>query len=242
MTVIFLASGCAGLYARVEQPLRIQNPDDLAAEDLELEIGSTTLSEAVGRMRALGLTGVRRTQFQKGDSTELSAIAADYQTRVHIFEDERYSHSVQLATTTTLPYEYGLRFVVDGERTILLVLYDDPLRWTARRSQAQGPWLTTVARESGRFQQRSRMRIGGLAGARSGAAQPLFVGYDLEEGLLLYARDREGRPWRDAYMLRSDAGRIAVAPVPFLDAVRCSCIQDYLDGEGPTTTGATALD
>jgi len=84
-------------------------------------------------------------------------------------------------------------------------------------------------------------RVLKIARAHGGLTRPLFVGYDLEDGVLMVARDGQGAIWRDAYFVRlheppyAGAGRarLRLERVALEDAWRCDCVARYVGGASP---------
>ena len=123
-----LQCACTALFA-VREPLRIENWQDLDERQLTFAQG-TTLQEAEQIMRRVGLTGIRTDTYVGDGSRMLSAISADFQSRIHLFEDNRYQRSVLVRSGGVLPFGYALRVAKSRDQLLLVALYRDPVGLT----------------------------------------------------------------------------------------------------------------
>ncbi len=235
MVACSLSGGCRYLLPVVAEPIRIENADDMAPERLGFAKGKTTFDEAHAAMKSRRLTGITKTIYtdtrSKGPSLVLHALSADYQTRVHIFEDGLFADTVRLPSGGVLPYGGALSISSAGGKVFLLALYRDPLEMTDHKAMAQAPRIDIFERTDGRFVFRSRFSLGTIASENGGITRPIFVGHDLDEGIMLLARDSDGVIWDGGYFLRLEGGLLKTAHVPLEDASRCSCVQKYMYGE-----------
>lgn len=241
------ATGCASLTSSVREPMRIGNTADLSPEALGLRHGATRLDEARDRLRAAGLTGIVSDEFVAPapspiDSGQvLAVLAADYQSRIHVFRDGRYDTSLRLPVDGALPYGFVLRLGADEKSTMLLVLHRDPLgrptqppellsyRWLsgeAPEEEVDDPYASQSA-VGPRFELAQRTSLADIARSHRGMTHPILVGTTFTEGALLFARDEQGRIWDKGYLVRSKAGTVELDAMPWAKAMRCSCVQNY---------------
>lgn len=224
------AAGCAAFASR-QEPLRLGNWSDLTAQQLGLAAGASSVSQAESSARALGLTGLRTDTFV-GDGLLLGALSADFQTRVHLFEGDRYVQSVALRSGGTPPYGTVARLARSDEGVLLLALYLSPSDLVAGLPAGLGPRLDVFLRRAGAFDFVRTVRLDHLVAQNGGLTSPFFVGHDLSEGILFLARDRGGAVWKSAYLLSMAKGAARFEPLPLEEAARCSCVVDYLYGGG----------
>ena len=238
--------GCASTAssttaAVVPDPLRIENADDVSPESLGLVRGTTTLAHARDSMRSRGITGIVDDTFASAGSPWVSVLAADYQSHLHLFDHDRYAGSLAVARSGDVPYAYAVRIAAHRGTLYVLALYNDPRSWTSHADDASGPRITVFVRRGGRFERSGRKSLTKIARAHGGPTRPLFVGYDLEDGVLMVARDGQGAIWRDAYFVRlheppyAGAGRarLRLERVALEDAWRCDCVARYVGGASP---------
>lgn len=221
--------GCGSFFAEAE-PLRIQNWNDLDERQLGLS-RTTSIAEAVRSAKVSGLTGVRTdTYLSEPEGLVLGALGADYQTRVQVFENDRYVQSVTLAAGGVLPYGVVPRLARSRGQTLLIVLYRDPMELTSPLAPAHGPRLEVFRRHDGGFTPVKTFPLDGLRSATGGIASPIFVGHDLDEGVIFLARDNEGAVWKNAYLMSLSGGECVLKELPLDEAARCSCVRDYIYG------------
>ncbi|MBI5547992.1 MAG: hypothetical protein HY901_29265 [Deltaproteobacteria bacterium] len=225
--IVALQCGCGTLLA-VQEPLRIGNWADLDERQLSLVRGRTTLQQAEQAMHRLGLTGVRSDTYVGDGSRMVSALSADFQTRVHLFENDRYQRSLAVGSGGELPFGYALRVARSGDGLILVALYRDPRLVTDASASANGPRLGLFVEGEGGFELAKTLPLDALASAHQGLTSPLFVGHDFGEGVIFLARDREGRLWEHAYLMTLKRGELALQPLSLDEAARCSCVERYV--------------
>jgi len=228
LAIALAPTACGSVAPVVDEPLRVGNVADPGPEVLGLRPGVTRLDEARGALETRGHTGVVADEHAPRDGTLLGVLAADYQTRVHVFWGGVYDRSVVLPTAGLPPYGIALRIARDGPATRLLVLYRDPLD-----RSAFPPTLLSFDWQEDHFVLATRTSLGELAARHEGMTRPLLLGDDLGDGILLVARDAGGALWDTSYLVRIAGGRAAFEPRPMSDALRCSCVQRYARGEAP---------
>lgn len=217
----------------VAEPLRVGNVDDLPAASLGFVRGRTTLDEARAALVAHKLTGVVDDRFARDGGATVEVLGADYQRELHVFRGGVYDHSMSLPTHGMPAYGLALRLARSGSSDLLLVLYRDPL---GRREDP--PVMLAFRWQADHFAFAASLSFESIVAARGGMTHPLFVGTDLDEGVMLVARDRRGALWETAYLVRSVAPREPTAaprfdlrPKPMSEALMCSCIHDWAFGK-----------
>lgn len=232
-------TGCSKLTPPVREPMRIGTMDDVSPEALGLRPGVTTLDEARARMRDRELTGIAEDAFVSPAGPALAVIGADYQRRVHVFVDGLYRQSLDLPTHGGLPYGLVLRLGADATSTMLLAVQRDPLgrasapptlvawRWAHEEvaADAEDPYAEAATRDG--FVPSAQMSLARITQRHGGMLRPILVGAELDEGVLLLARDRNGTVWDKGYLVRTKNGEMALAAMPWAKAMRCSCVQKY---------------
>jgi hypothetical protein len=228
LTLPVALAACGSVAPVVDEPLRVGNVTDPAPDALGLRPGVTPLDEARAALEARGHTGVVADEYAPPGGTLLGVLAADYQSRVHVFRGGVYDRSVVLPTGGLPPYGMALRIARDGPATRLLVLYRDPLE-----RPAFPPTLLSFDWQEDHFAMSTRTSLAEVASRHRGMTRPLLLGDDLGDGVLLVARDAGGALWDTSYMVRFDGARAALEPQPMSEALRCSCVQRYARGEAP---------
>ena len=227
LALALAASACASVAPVVDEPLRVGNLDDAAPEALGLTAGVTGFDEARETLAARGHTGVVGDVYAPEGGALLGVLAADYQSRVHVFRGGVYDRSIVLPTSGLPPYGMALRIARDGAATRMLVLYRDPLD-----RSAFPPTLLSFDWVDDHFERfAARTSLEAVVSKQEGMTRPLLVGDDLADGVLLVARDAGGALWDTSYLVRIAGGRAALEPRPMTDALRCSCVRRYALGE-----------
>ncbi len=203
------------------EPLRIGTMDDLAPEALGLQAGVTTADEARAILLRRGLTGVTESRFGSGSGATVEVLGADYQSRVHVFQNGRYAQSLALSTGGVLPYGLALAATRHEGADVVMALYRDPLA-----ERPRPPELLSYRVVEGRFQLVARMTFDGLFKKHGG----MLVGSDLNAGVMLVARDADGDLWDTSYLVHFDGERLALRPKSMVEAMRCSCVREYAFG------------
>ncbi|NUP05490.1 MAG: hypothetical protein HOW73_05455 [Polyangiaceae bacterium] len=227
---VFALAGCS-LAPTVSEPLRVGNVTDLSPETGGFQRGVTTLEQARAAFQMQGLTGVAEHEYAGGTGPTLAVLAADYQSRVHVFRGGYYDQSITLPTRGIPPYGMAVRLGWDGTSHVLLVLYRDPL---ARAEEP--PTLLSFQPSGGQFVLTGRATFETLVSKHGGMTRPMLLGDDFSDGVLLVARDRDGELWDTSYLVqltRPDprgVRTIALAPKSMTEAMRCSCVRNYAMG------------
>ena len=219
------ALSIGGCYPTVREPLRVGTLTDAPPLALGFRVGVTTLGQARGTLERERFTGVVSDGYARESGARLEVLAADYQSRVHLFRGGTYERSLPLATHGLPPYGMALRLARDGERDVLLVLYRDPL---ARKEEP--PTLLSFAVEPDTLRPLGRAALASLVDRNGGMTSPMLIGNDMKEGVMLVARDREGALWSTSYLLRFRGDALELEPKPMTEALRCSCVRAYADG------------
>lgn len=228
LSALVMLPGC--VYAPVvSEPLRVENLDDLPPESLGFRAGTTTIEEARAAFEARRLTGVALARYAREDGPTLEVLAADYQTRLHLFENGRYRASIDLPTAGLPPYGLAVGLGRAGDADVLLALYRDPL---ARAEEP--PQMLSFAISNAGVALVDRRSLRGLVSKHGGMTLPALIGNDLDTGVMLVARDAEGALWDTSYLFTFDRGRVGVRPQPMTEAMRCSCVRDYAFATGAT--------
>jgi len=230
LAIAALLGSCAAPRVGPE-PLRIENWDDLSQEQLGFVKGQTGFAEAVEALRRRGLTGIAQDTFVGADSRVISVLTADYQSRVHAFENGRYRGSTSVHSEGLLPYGFALHTAASTDGLVVLALYRDPVEATSGAVRAREPRLSLLIERPDGFALLRTIPLGALVAEHGGLQRPLFVGRDLDEGLMFLGRDREGAVWSTAYLLSIRHGQLGLATLPIEAAARCACVRDYLQGE-----------
>jgi hypothetical protein len=219
--------GC--MYAPVvSEPLRVENVDDLPPESLGFRTGTTTMEEARSLLEGRRITGIAVARYAHENGPTLEVLGADYQTRLHLFENGKYRSSIQLPTAGLPPYGLAVGLGRAGDADVLLALYRDPL---ARAEEP--PRLLSFSISPAGVALIDRRSLGGLVTKHGGMSRPALIGNDLSTGVMLVARDAEGALWSTSYLFTFDLGRLAVKPQPMIEALRCSCVRDYAFASAP---------
>jgi hypothetical protein len=220
------AAGCRGLYSREPESVVFNqnNRANLSAQELGFVRGQTTLLDAEYGMEQRELTHIAKDTNVTGDK-RIDALTADYQHSVHIFVDGKYERSLELEIARgEFPHRYALRVAnIPGDGFLVMVLIRDAIEIEPTR-------LFMVPYSGGEFEEPLRADLTELENRHNGLERPLFVGYDLGFGITFIARDRDGIPWENGYIIKWEDGRITKRPVPFLELMQCSCVSDWAEG------------
>jgi hypothetical protein len=218
-----VASQCAcAALLWVPEPIRIGNWADMDECQLSLASGRTTLREAEQAMRRAGLTGIRSDTYVEGRRM-VSALAADYQTKIYIFEDNRYQRSLPVRSGSALPFGYALRVARSRDDLLILALYRDP-----SSDPGKGPRIAVFTDEERGFEFVQSIPMDELARTHGGMTSPFFVGHDLDEGLMFLARSKDGGLWENAYLVTLHGRELGLKPLPMEEAAQCSCVEKYV--------------
>ncbi|MEW6035888.1 MAG: hypothetical protein AB1529_04705 [Candidatus Micrarchaeota archaeon] len=221
-------SACGrGYYAREPESViyNENNRTELSAEQLGFARGATMPEEAAQMMRSRGLTHVVENTNVSGASGSVGALIADYQAVLHIFRNRRYEQSIRLDMTPgELPYGYALRVADtgDGRKVIMALIRDAAGTGNAR--------MALVPYAEGRAGEPVYVDMGAMVRRHEGMQFPLFVGYDLVQGVTFIARDRNGIPWENGYLLTWDGTGLRSSPVPFDTLMGCDCVRGWAEG------------
>jgi hypothetical protein len=230
-----LQCACATLFG-VPEPIRIGNWADLDERQLALVPGRTTLREAQQAMRQAGLTGIRSDTYADDGPRVVSALSADYQSRILVFENNRYQRSLSVRSGDVLPFAYALRVARSGDYLLILAVYRDPLSGTDAPS-ARGPRLALFVDEERGFEFVRSVPLDEIARANGGMTSPFFVGHDLGEGVMFLARKSDGGLWNSAYVMSIRGRELDLKPLPMEEAARCSCVEKYVYATGADDSG-----
>lgn len=219
-------AGCRDFYARAPESILINqhNRNSLSAQELGFVRGRTTYVDAEYEMEERGLTNIAKDANITG-STRIDVLTADYQHSVHIFVDGKYETSVELGIAQgEYPHRYALRVAnipEDGFMIMALV----------RDAMGAGPTrLRMICFDNGAVGESTTIDLTETERENNGLARPLFVGYDLGFGITFIARDKNGVPWENGYIIRWEGGRLIKDPVPFLQLMQCDCVSDWASG------------
>jgi hypothetical protein len=215
------------------EPLRVDNMDAMTIRQLGFVKGRTTFAQAERMMKSHGLTGISKDVYVDDRNKLFQVVSADYQDKVHVFEDNRYKESVDIGCKGMLPYGFALRLAKTKGKVVLMALFRDALDLTDRLSVAGPPRIELFEREDGSFKSINTISLGRLSQRHGGLTSPLFVGHDLGLGVIFVARGRDGRVWERAYMISMKQGEIRVLGMPLEEAARCSCVRNYIYGGAP---------
>jgi len=139
--------------------------------------------------------------------------------------DGKYERSLELEIAQgEFPHRYALRVAnIPGDGFLVMVLIRDAIEVEPTR-------LFMVPYSNGEFGEPLRADLTELENRHNGLERPLFVGYDLGFGITFIARDRDGIPWENGYIIGWEGGRITKRPVSFYELMQCSCVSDWAAG------------
>jgi hypothetical protein len=212
-------------YARTpERAVELGNSyDSLSAAQLGFTSGETSLEDAVSRMQRQGLTHIAQNINVSADGGTLSVLTADFQHSIHIFRNRRYEQSVRLAITLgELPQRYELRVADYSGGKVIMALVRDAV-------EVEPPRLALIPYSNGVAGTVSYVNLREMERNNGGMQNPIFVGYDLNMGITFMARDRNGVPWENGYIISWDGSRLSEQPVPFMQLMKCDCIRDWAE-------------
>jgi len=93
--------------------------------------------------------------------------------------------------------------------------------------------MQVFARKDGAFVRTDTVSLGELSTRHGGLTSPMFLGNDLDAGIVLVARDREGAIWTSAYLVKRDDRQVRFEPIAIEEMAKCSCLSKYLNGANP---------
>jgi hypothetical protein len=238
VAALSISPGCASLFPIVEDPIRIENMDSMGAAKLGFVKGKTAFEAAEKLMRDKKLTGISKTTLIWEKSPLIGAISADYQLEIHLFENNVYKESISLMSGSILPYCLSLKLVSSESKIHLLAMYRDPMDLVEdpelqRRSPASNPRIMVFTRKDGSFLPSDLADIGGLVKRMGGLTSPIFVGSDMDMGIMFLARDKSGAVWKNAFLVRMEKNKLEFKPISLAEAARCPCMEKYLYGATP---------
>ncbi|MCX6768839.1 MAG: hypothetical protein NTY83_03315 [Candidatus Micrarchaeota archaeon] len=221
-------AGCSrSFYSRAPESVVFNqnNRINLSARELGFVRGQTTPTDAEYEMERRGLTHIAKDTNVTG-STRIDVLTADYQHSVHIFVGGKYETGVELDIERgEYPHRYVLRVAnIPGDGFLIMVLIRDAIEIEPTR-------IEMIRFENGTIGERITADLSGLENEHNGLERPLFVGYDLWLGIKYNARDREGVPWENGYIVKWENGGMVIRPVPFIELMQCSCVSDWAAGD-----------
>jgi len=231
LAVGFILSNASCYGAVVKEQFRLANPGSINRNDLGFVKGETTMEEAETIMQEKQMTGITKDEFAASPEKAYGFITADYQTRVHVFENFRYRESVELHPNSAIPYGFALRAAAVGEKVMLMALYRDPIAQVSRRGNGNPPRIDAFLLDDKGISRASTLSFERIAKENGGMSFPLFVGYDLSEGVIFVARSNEGETWKNAYILRYGRGELRAEPISVFVAAGCPSILSYMNGK-----------
>jgi len=217
-------AGCSRQYYSREPEIVVFNASNrrsLSAQELGFVRGQTSYLDAEYEMERRGLTHIAKDTNITGN-TRIDVFTADYQHSVHIFVGGKYETSVELEIAQgEYPHRYALRVAnIPGDGFLIMALIRDAIGIEPTRIQM-------IRFENGTIGESITADLSALAQENNGLERPLFVGYDLGLGITFIARDREGVPWENGYIIKWENGRITKRAVPFSELMQCSCVSDW---------------
>lgn len=232
MRKLVLAAMCAASLSLTNcplahmEPLRSSNLQTYSVRELGLIHGKTDFASARAAMKRRKMTGIAEDFYVKGGKI-FHAITADYQGEIHLFEDNLYKGSIPVKCGSVLPYGYQLRIGESKGRVRLLALYRDPLEYTFEKKLA-APARIDVFTHEGSFRHLKTISLKSLSEAHGGLTRPVFVGHDMDVGIIFLARNNHGAVWQKAYLISVTDETTSIKSVPLSEAAKCSCVQDYI--------------
>jgi len=208
----------------------MKNANDLSARELGFSKGETTTQSALEIMQKKELTGIIKDTASFESGVHLDFITADYQSRIHLFKNLKYARSIDFRSDAVLPYGYAVRAASVENRVYLLVLYRDAFAMTNQKIAAAAPTVSVLRFDEASFNEEGKISLKAIEEANEGLTRPVFVGYDLSQGVLLVARNSEGEIWTHGYFFKLKDNALQLDPVPIDQAAQCSCVQKYLTG------------
>ena len=211
------------------EPLRSSNLQTYSVRELGFIPGKTDFSTARAAMKRRKMTGIADDFYTK-DGKLFHAITADYQSEIHLFEDNLYKGSVPVKCGSVLPYGYRLRIGESNGKVRLIALYRDPLEYTFEKKMAAPARIDVFTHEDS-FRYARTIPLRGLSEEHGGLTRPIFVGHDMEIGIIFLARNDRGSVWPKAYILSVTDAAARMKSVPLNEAAKCSCVHDYIYGD-----------
>lgn len=233
MKKLFIAAMCAaslsmGGCAIHREPLRSSNLQTYSVGQLGLVKGKTSFESAKAAMKRRKMTGIAEDFYVKGDSM-FHAITADYQSEIHLFKNNRYAGSIPVKCGSVIPYGYRLRIGESKGKVRLIALYRDPLEYTFEKKMAAPARIDVFTHEDS-FRYLKTISLRGISQKHGGLTRPIFVGHDMELGIIFLARTDNGSVWPEAYILSVTDEAARMKAVPLSEAAKCSCVHDYIYG------------
>ncbi len=232
LAALTLTACTSALLPTVPEPLRLSHLEDVRAEDLAFVPAQTTLVEAEAAL-SKRVTGVTKStgSVVLGSSSqpeELAVIGGDFQRSLHLFRNGRYWQSEALPADAPA-YGLALGVAQRGGDALLLVVQQSPL------DGASGNRLLMYAASERGIELRASRTLDDLAADNGGMSHPRLIGRDIEDGVLLIARDDDGILWDDTYVFSagdvSSGGGLRVVARPLSESIRCSCVRGYVAGK-----------
>jgi hypothetical protein len=198
-------------------------------EQNALEPRGETTDAFVESLEQAGASNIHVAHGLAPDGALVDAVAADYLYHVYLFRDDTYLDRVRIPVDAGRAAVHPLvKVVLNGERSAV-VLLADVMTVGGRRAgllvQFDGDGVTSS----------TPLPMHGLIAKHGGMRDPYVGGTDLGQGILVTARDDGGTPWPRIYVLRLEAGKLEVQEVPYGEGFKCSCFQDWLNGQDGRT-------
>jgi hypothetical protein len=221
--------GCSLIWPRLmERPLTegaIDRSGELSAGFVK---GKTGIDDAINAMRQKGIGGITGSLYVNSAGTGVTALGADYQGRIFVFENETYAQNASLSYGG-LGTPYAIRLLVgnNGGKTTILAFSKD---YTAKYPGDKPPRLDVFTSGDDGFEYSSTFFLGQIAEKNNGIVRPLFVGAEIDEGVAFIARDNEGNVWGRAYRVSVHGSELYYKQMTFYDALLIPEIENYVYG------------
>jgi hypothetical protein len=129
-----------------------------------------------------------------------------------------------------LPQRYALRVAERRGEKIIMALVRDAAG-IEPAMMVFVPYSSNDTGGNGTPGRPAYINISDLERRHNGMQDPLFVGYDLQAGITFIARDSEGVPWENGYLISWDGRSLGKTPVPFSELVMCDCVRSWAEGQ-----------
>jgi hypothetical protein len=201
------------------QPVRIPK---LKQETLKFQ-GST--EKFVGVLRGASASNITVGHGMCADGGIIDVVMADYLKHVYIFMDGKFRMRAKIPFDAgKAPVHPTVKVVRAGDASAVVLVAD-----VMRIKGKEAGLLVTFDREGGRAV--VPLPLHGLLRKHDGMRDPYIGGTDMNQGILLTARNADGNPWSKVYQLKLVGKKIEVKTMSYQMAWQCSCFGDWLDGK-----------
>lgn len=216
--LVWLAVGCSSATRTLPVAPTTKAPPGLSSFSASLAPGMT-IAEVWLRLQEAGARNIVRAKNPEGKNGVIEVIGADYFPDLYLFEGGKLKRTLGLGADRQTNVGMYMHIVSSGNAQAVVVI-SEAMRF-------RGEPMVAVLHD-GAPAKRYLIAYDYFPQWFDGVVDPLIIGTDLDDiGVTLVARDRQGKPWKKAVMLRCDGTKVEATPIAMSEALRCECLRRW---------------